>query len=253
MSATERFDEPEIDNLARDEVSLLPKNWTRPPWVYLHGALGWECICTGDNPEDPKHYEWLPLLGRSEGIDGAGGVSYNKQTQRYNFAGALAGHATFGTRGIEPSDGRLGEFRNYNARFYRCIGGGKRYVEPGERLTKLSNGSVNSRPDHAKTRKFLRLLKANGLVEPMQVEVFEAFVKTIENRVVNLKRLARPGPLADALHKLACYRAAWAKEVDASKADELEVEMEAEPVAEGTAPAAKRDEAGVPQARKAKS
>lgn len=252
--ATTRFDKPELDNIAKAEKPMLPANLARPPWVYLHNAMGWECVCTGDDPANPEHYEWLPILQRIEGEDGVGGVSYSKESGRFNFSAAIAGHASLKARSyaIHPDDRRLGRWVNYNARFYPCHGGKKRYVEPGEGLTILSNGSVIPKPDAKEFQAFLVHLKTAGLVEPMQVEIFELAVKRIEDRLPRLRRADRP--TKDSEIALARMRAAWSRESAKalSSAVDAEVEVDAEPLVDAgpvAPPTIERSAAGVPQAR----
>jgi hypothetical protein len=236
--STETFETPEMDTLQGQDAALLPASWARAPWVYLHNVMLWECIFVGKVGEerDPTKYEWLPVLGRQEGQPGANGVTINPETKRLNFAGAIAGHASIKNFAIEPSDPRLRQFRFYNAKFFKCEQGKKRYVEPGERLTKLSNGNVLPRTDYAIWYGFLRHLKANGLIQAMQVEVYDVFVAQLRNRINSLKRLSnRKASLEEAEFKLKCFEAAWAKETAAVTAEEpeLEVELDAENVAEG--------------------
>lgn len=252
---TERFDEPLIDNLQRSDRKLLPSDQRRPPWTYIHAATQWECVCTGGDPKNAEHWEWLPILGRIEGVEGANGVSYDKQTKRFNFSAAVTGHQSRGATAIQAEDSRLGKWTRYNARFFPTDGGGKRYVEPGERPTLLSNGTVVTRVDAAEMLAFRRHLKSSGLVEPMQAEVYDLiFTPQIDQRISRAQKGNKAHALAEAQHTKACQAAAWSKE--SGRASEIEIEaaiedgpeeIEAAPALENK-PSAKRQPRGKAEA-----
>ena len=257
MDRTERFENPDQDRFVQQDKKVLPANMWRPPWVYIHNAQQWECVCTGSNPDDdrldPAKYEWIPLLGRIEGSPGDGGVTLNPQSRRINFSGALAGHATLGQYGIQPEDSRLGKYRNYNANFYPCENVGKRYCEPGERLTKLSNGTVLTSRDDKVWFGFLRHLETAGLVEPMAVDVYNVMVAKVRSRIKSLKKLkSREALREEAEFALKCMESAWKRRSAAATIEPVEMELDVEPATEGTAPVSRAAGTvnGVPQARK---
>lgn len=223
---TERFDTPKQDEVSRLDASLLPKTETRPPWVYIHNPLGWEVVCTGGDPslplsereKNPDNWEFLPMLGRIEGEDGANGVKYDKRSDTYSFALAIQVHAARGTVAILPTDRRLGRWHRYNSRYFPCEGGGKHYCEPGERLAKLPNGMVISRPNADEFNAFRRHLKEAGLVEPMQAEVYENSIRVrSQQRLRRAENAKNPDRARDkALMLQAREEAAWAKETAAA-------------------------------------
>lgn len=253
MQATERFDNPEQDDFTRQDRAALPRTWARGPWIYLHGSMGWECVCTGPNPDDLDSWEWIPILGRIEGIDGANGVTFDEKRRVFQFAAAINGHASRRNGAqfaIEPSDSRLGKWRHYNTFHIRCEGGRKRYVEPGERLSRLPNGAVVNRPNLAEYTAFRQHLKAAGLVSPMEAEVYEAHIVPLSAaRLARAQKDGNADKIAAAKLTIAREAAAWAREmsqrIEEAGSNELEVEVSRDPVADtGEADAA------TPRARK---
>lgn len=256
MEVVERFTEPEQDRVLQKDKALLPARFAKAPWVYLHSPQGWEVVHLGKDAENVDEWEWLPLLQRIEGKDGVGGVMFDTRTRKFNFAGAIASHQQAGNgTAIQPDDRRLGKWVNYNSRFYPCEQGKKCYVEPGEQFTKLTNGQVMIRPNREEHVLFLRHLVESGLVEPMQAEVFEQKVATVEGRIPSLRRLQnRQASVYEAEALLRRMRAAWgrlsAKAVPVPVEAEVELDTPAAEPEPAPAPAAAPGSPALPQPKR---
>jgi len=234
MHAT--FDRPERDVTVNTDRRLLPSAMRRGPAIYMHTDSGWECVCVD---EANNEWEWLPLLQRIEAVDGVGGVLYNKETGRWNFAGAIQGHSSLKTRSLPilPSDPRLGPFRDYDRNWFPCENGGKKYIDPGERYDRLPNGTVLANPDTKTWYEFLRHLKMAGLVEPMAEVTFRAERRRVEERRKLHARAERDRSASIADEELKRMDAAWAKEAarSAGQAEPVESAKDNESALDGIA------------------
>lgn len=237
MSRAQDFDEPQADQETKYDKRKLPKSMNRGPWRYVHNSLGWEvAFIEADDADrgDPDNWELLPVLSRIEGIGGANGVTYDRETDRWNFQAAASAHAQLGNLVLEPNDTRLGKYKNYASKFYDTQNG-KRYVEPGEKFTLMPNGQVFPRSDMGAYQDFLRFLKKNGLIEPMEASVFNAMVNTIKFRIGQLQRHGdkRQHSIKKAEQDLVILRACWKRECakhagQAVEFEEPQIHMELE-------------------------
>lgn len=209
MHAT--FAQPKRDKEIQVDQELLPAYMKRGPAIYLHTDTGWDCLCVDVENDE---WEWLPLLQRIEAVDGVGGVTYNKQTKRFNFTGAIQGHASLKTRSapILPSDPRLGQWRNYDRNFFDCENDGKRYVDPGEQYERLPNGDVMTSSDAKEWQAFLRNLKTAEIVPPMPAVVFRAMRNRVQHRLDQHRRNEKDRSAEQAQKELARMDKAWARE-----------------------------------------
>jgi|APGre2960657404_1045060.scaffolds.fasta_scaffold50816_2 hypothetical protein len=175
------------------EEGMLPPGEARPRWFYSHFPTGWEFVEGADGG-------FLPILDEQISTAGVNGVravlDRNGRPIGVDDAPLRTGLARKGAVILEPTDHRLGPWKNY-VRAYPCVGGGKAWVFAVERTpgkvegvtyTILGNGAAVAHDAAALFREFRRWLVDNGIIpqipQPVYVQLMEV-ERTALERTIN--------------------------------------------------------------------
>ena len=219
------------------EEGVLPASEVRPRWFYSHFPTGWEFV---------DGMGFLPILDEQISTSGVNGVrAIHDRNGRFlgvDDAPLRTGLQRKGAIILEPSDHRLGPWKNY-VRAYPCVGGGKAWVFAVERTTGkvegvtytiLANGAAVAHDAIDLFREFRAWLVSNGVIpqipQPVYAQLME-IEQTALNREINA---ATTNPhLSERVEKrqerIARMEKAW---------NDLITSLSATPAARLTAPAA---------------
>lgn len=205
--------QPDTSNAAGG-VTRVPVSVLNLSWVFTHYPTAWTY----------EGGEWLPELSRLSFRDGLNG-------QANGNTNAPKAHATNkGATIIEPSNPKLGAFKNYRHTIPAVDPNsgavGTYFCAAWEKPTMVGNRNVRWDVDGAALAAFRRLLVTAGLVEPISRVVAEGKIDAMEGTLDHLQALPR-NIQRDA------RMAAMAASIDAMRASLADIKddfIEADPV-----------------------
>jgi len=206
LQSTIRLNKPAAwQPAAEEDDRRLPAKWTNHRFVYVHYPFGW--VFDAD-------YGFVPTLNQLTAKPGVNGVGADGKLNRVITSAGLKGGVV-----IDPSDGRLGKWRNHIAS-YPTQSGGKHYCFAPVRYDILPGGHVSPRPAGAAFAEFCAYLRDNNLVAPMEDAVYRLLLEREQDSYLQTAQRAGASPhLAPAAEacrlRVEAMRAAWAAPMEA--------------------------------------
>ena len=200
MSAITLRNPERLQPQAEAVAHLLPADMANYPFTHVHYPGGWVY---------DDELGFLPELSEVTGRPGVNGVPISG-----NMNLAIAGAIGKGGMLINPTDARLGEFRNYMARF-KCVGGRHRYGLAQDEYVLLPGGEAKQENTSDYKRSLVVHLRDNGMVHPLESPVYRKLLDIEERARLRLaQRSAANAFFTDALKakekRIVAMKAAWA-------------------------------------------
>lgn len=201
MSSAITLRNPErLQPQAEAVAQLLPADMANYAFTHVHYPGGWVY---------DDELGFLPELSEITARPGVNGVPINGNTNL-----AMAGAIGKGGMIVNPTDPRLGDYRNYMARF-KCVGGRHRYGLAQDEYVLLPGGEAKQEDTSAYKRGLLVHLRDNGMVHPLESPVYRKLLDIEERACRRLAERSAANPFfTDALKarqlRLAKMKQAWA-------------------------------------------
>lgn len=184
-----------------DDALNIPPTRRGRKFILAHAPSSWIFM---DNAG------WVPSLDIIAAVPGVNGVD-----NQGGLSGVVAQTANNGSTPILPSDGRLGDFKDYCV-WYPCAGGGRHYCYKWEAPSILPDRTVVWDQKAAATGNaaFLTFLRDSGIVGTMHEAIYLREIQKQEQKVNDIAARMGVNPalgarLAAAEKRLDAMRASW--------------------------------------------